>query len=279
MTTIAFVHAHPDDEASLTGGSMARAAAAGDRVVLIVATGGEHGEVPDDLAEGESLADRRRRELAASAEVLGVAEVRWLGYSDSGMTGWTQNSDPDAFVSADLDEAGQRLAAVFEDVGAEVVVGYDWHGGYGHPDHVQVHRVTRRAVELLSRAVRLLEATMNRDRMRALMKAASAAGMVDPSMGEFDPDQPMDDGNPLGTPEAEIAWSVDVREFVHLKREALACHRSQVSDTSMFLSVPPEAFAMMFGTEFYIEPGAAEGMQSGSPFTAPGDGSTEDLGT
>ena len=102
VTTIVFVHAHPDDEASLTGGSMARAAAQGHEVVLVVATGGEHGEVPDDLAEGESLADRRRVELESSARVLGVSQVRWLGYHDSGMTGWAQNSDPSAFVSASV---------------------------------------------------------------------------------------------------------------------------------------------------------------------------------
>ena len=266
VTTIVFVHAHPDDEASLTGGSMARAAAQGHEVVLVVATGGEHGEVPNGLAEGESLADRRRVELESSARVLGVSQVRWLGYHDSGMTGWAQNSDPSAFVSASVDDAAYRLAAILDEVGAGVVVGYDWHGGYGHPDHVQVHRVTRRAVELAAVPVRLLEATMNRDRMRLLMQGAATMGLVDPSMGEFDPDQPMDDGNPLGTPEAEIAWSVDVHEFVGRKRDALACHRSQVSDTSMFLAVPPDAFAMMFGTEFYIEPGNGQPMTLGWPF-------------
>lgn len=266
VTTIVFVHAHPDDEASLTGGSMARAAAQGHEVVLVVATGGEHGEVPDDLAEGESLADRRRVELESSARVLGVSQVRWLGYHDSGMTGWAQNSDPSAFVSAPVDDAAYRLAAILDEIGAGVVVGYDWHGGYGHPDHVQVHRVTRRAVELAAVPVRLLEATMNRDRMRLLMQGAATMGLVDPSMGEFDPDQPMDDGNPLGTPEAQIAWSVDVHDFVGHKRDALACHRSQVSDTSMFLAVPPDAFAMMFGTEFFIEPGNGQAMTLGWPF-------------
>ena len=88
MGTLVVFHAHPDDEAIATGGSMARAHAEGHRVVLVVATNGEHGEVPDDLAEGETLADRRRAETERSAAALGVDEVLWLGYADSGMTGW-----------------------------------------------------------------------------------------------------------------------------------------------------------------------------------------------
>ena len=107
MATIVFVHAHPDDEAGLTGGSMARAAAEGHRVVLVVCTDGELGETPDDLADGETLVDRRASESAAAAEALGIARVRWLGYRDSGMTGWAQNDDPDAFCQADLDAAAR----------------------------------------------------------------------------------------------------------------------------------------------------------------------------
>ena len=266
MQTLVFVHAHPDDEASQTGGSIARAVAAGYRVVLVVATGGEHGESPDDLAPGESLADRRRRELEASAAVLGVSRVVWLGYHDSGMTGWAQNDDPAAFARADLDEAAGRLARIVDEEGAGVLVGYDWHGGYGHPDHVQVHRVVHRAASLVARPVRLLEATMNRDRMRALMAAGPPPGMPEGEASEFDPDQPMDDGNPLGMPEAEIHWAVDVTAQIATKRAALACHASQVSDVSMFLAVPMEAFTVMFGAEFFIEPGREPGMEWGWPF-------------
>ena len=105
MATIVFVHAHPDDEASGTSGSMARAAAEGHRVVLVVCTNGDHGEVPVDLAAGETLVDRRRRETETSAALLGVARVVWLGYRDSGMTGWPQNDDPASFLRADVDEA------------------------------------------------------------------------------------------------------------------------------------------------------------------------------
>ena len=109
MGTLVVFHAHPDDEAIATGGSMARAHAEGHRVVLVVATDGEHGEVPDDLADGETLADRRRAETERSAAALGVDRLVWLGYADSGMTGWEANLDEESFWKADVDEAAGRL--------------------------------------------------------------------------------------------------------------------------------------------------------------------------
>ena len=168
-----FLHAHPDDEASQTAGTMARAAAEGHRVVTVFATGGEHGEVPDDLAPGETVVQRRRREAQDAADVLGVARIAWLGYVDSGMTGWEQNAHEGAFSAADLDEAGHRLADLLDEEGADLLVGYDWHGGYGHPDHVQVHRVAHRAAELAASPPRVLESTMNRDVVRAVFRTDS----------------------------------------------------------------------------------------------------------
>lgn len=264
MTTIVFVHAHPDDEASQTSGAMARAARAGDRVVVVFATNGDHGEVPDDLAAGESLVQRRRAEAQHSADLLGVARVVWLGYTDSGMTGWAQNDDPESLHRADTAEVGQRLADVLDEEDADVVVGYDWHGGYGHPDHVKVHHLVRDATERAARRPRLLESTMNRDLARRLAEQGRAAGMP---MDEFDPDQPMDDGNPLGTPEAEIHWRVDVVDLLDQRRAALRAHASQATDTEMMLAMPEPVFAAMFGAEHYIEPGAAPGIRDGWPFT------------
>ena len=118
-------HAHPDDEAIATGGTMARAAAEGTRVVLVVATNGDHGLVPDDLGPDETLVDRRRRETRASGEVLGVDRIVWLGYEDSGMTGWDQNQGPATFLQADLDEAAARLAAVIDEEHVDVLTIYD----------------------------------------------------------------------------------------------------------------------------------------------------------
>ena len=115
MGTLVSFHAHPDDEAISTGGTLARASAEGHRVVLVIATNGDYGEVPDDLAEDESLVDRRRSEVTDSAAALGVHRVEWLGYKDSGMTGWEQNADPESFLQAPLDEAATRLADILRD--------------------------------------------------------------------------------------------------------------------------------------------------------------------
>ena len=259
VSTIVFLHAHPDDEASQTSGSMARASGEGHRVVVVYATNGDHGEAPADLAEGETVVSRRRAEAEASAQVTGTARVAWLGYADSGMTGWEQNGHGEALHGADLDEAAGRLAAILDEEDADVLIGYDWHGGYGHPDHVKVHHVAHRAADLAARRPRLLESTMNRDAVRRMFRAALDAGMGDQA---WDPDSPADDGNPFGTPESDIHYCVDVTDHLATKRAALACHASQTSDVGMMLALPPEVFAMMFSRESLIEPGRAPGMRT-----------------
>jgi len=259
VPTIVYVHAHPDDEASQTSGSMARAAAEGHRVVVVFATNGDHGELALDLADGETVADRRRREAQTSAAVLGVARVEWLGYADSGMTGWEQNHHPAAFLQADLDEAAARLAAILDQEAADIVVGYDWHGGYGHPDHVKVHHLVHRAAGRSGARARVLESTFNRDALRRMYDAAVAAGQT----VDWNPDAPMDVGNPLGTPEAEIHLQVDVTDYLPQRRASMEAHRSQATDIEGFLSMPEEVFVALFGAEHYIEPGLEPGMRRG----------------
>lgn len=259
MSTIVFVHAHPDDEASQSACSMARAVQEGHRVVLVIATNGDHGEPAGDLAQDETVVMRRRLEAEASAAAIGTHRVVWLGYADSGMTGWGQNDHEGAFMRADVEEAAGRLAGVLREEAADVVVGYDWHGGYGHPDHIQTHRVTKRAAELAGTG-RYLEGTMNRDAVFRSFEAARAAGM---ELGDWDPSGPMDDGNPLGTPESELHWACDLRAWVDVKRAALRAHASQTSDVGMMLAIPEDAFREQFGWEYYIEPGRPEGMVTG----------------
>jgi LmbE family N-acetylglucosaminyl deacetylase len=237
-----------------TGGTIARAAAEGHRVVLVVATNGDHGEVPDDLGVDETLVQRRRSETEASAATLGIDRVVWLGYSDSGMTGWSQNADLASFWRADPAEAGERLAAVLREESADVLTIYDWHGNYGHPDHIAVHRVGLVAAQLVP-TVRVLEATMNRDAFVRMMETAREAGLEAGPDGEeeFDPNGPADDGNPMGMPEGELTLAVDVSAQLAAKRDAMRCHRSQIEDTSFFLEMPDEAFAAAFGVEWFIE--------------------------
>jgi LmbE family N-acetylglucosaminyl deacetylase len=262
MATIVYCHAHPDDEASQTAGSMARAAAEGHRVVVAFATNGDHGEVAVDAVEGETVADHRRREAEASAAAIGLARIAWLGYADSGMTGWDQNHHEGSLHRADLDEAAGRLAVVLDEEAADVLVGYDWHGGYGHPDHVKVHHVVHRAAELAARRPRLLESTLNRSELGRIMQRGREAGMV----FDFDAEDPMDDGNPLGSTEDEITWRADVTAYLGHKRAAMEAHRSQATDIESFLSMPPDVFAAMFGHEHFLEPGVDGPMREGWPF-------------
>jgi LmbE family N-acetylglucosaminyl deacetylase len=261
MGTLVCFHAHPDDESIGTGGTMAKVAAAGHRVVLVVATGGECGEVPDDLAPGETLLGRRRAETMRSADVLGVARVEWLGYLDSGMTGWAQNGDPAAFIQADVEEAAVRLAAILREERADVVTVYDWHGNYGHPDHIRVHEVGHRAAELAG-TPDVYESTFNRDFMLRQMAAAREAGFaVEIPDGDIeDPSSWTDDGRPFGMSEAEITTRIDVGDFVELKLASLACHASQVTDSSFFLDMPDEGFRGTFGTEWFIHKGVSPGL-------------------
>ncbi len=254
MATLVSFHAHPDDESITTGGTLARAAAEGHRVVLVLATNGDHGEKPDDLADGESLVDRRRVETERSAAVLGVARVVWLGYADSGMTGWEQNGDAASFWQAPIDEAAHRLADVLRSERADVLTTYDWHGTYGHPDHIQVHRVGRRAAEIAATPA-VFEATTNRDEIVRFVTEARASG-VEPFEGmDFDPLGPADDGNPFGTPASEITHRVDVSAYIDVKRRSLMCHASQVSESSFFLQMPAERFAAAFGAEWFTKVG------------------------
>jgi LmbE family N-acetylglucosaminyl deacetylase len=254
VATLVTFHAHPDDECIACGGVMRAAADAGHRVVLVVATGGEHGEiVADVLAPGQTLAERRYDETLESARILGVARTEFLGYVDSGMVGTETNTAPGAFAAADVEDAAQKLAAILREEDADVVTVYDDHGGYGHPDHVQVHRVGMRAAEIAG-TPRVYQATMNRDEMRRLVAAATQAGL----MGDGDgPDER--EAESMGTPEAELTTRVDVTPWVAAKRAAMRAHSSQIAEDSFFLALPDEAFAAAFGAEWFVHVGRAPG--------------------
>jgi len=295
--TLVCFHAHPDDEALLTAGVMAKAAAAGHRVVLVVATRGDVGLVAGDfLGADEDLADRRWHELEASARVLGVDRLTWLGYADSG-SGPVEPTrpggpaedraddpadDPAApagparFCDAPVEEAASRLAAILSEEHADVLTTYDPNGGYGHPDHLQVHRVGTRAGELAG-TPRVLEATIDRDLMRMGVDVAASLGYELPP--NFAPDQ-FDDWY---LPPGELTHAVDVRDHLDAKRAAMAAHASQATadDTTrslaVFVSLPPEYFELAFGTEWFVDRSRPPGIAHDDVFAGleegPGAGS------
>ena len=179
MGTIVSFHAHPDDESIGTAGTLARAADAGHRVVLVFATRGELGEpVPGVLADGEQLALRRSAECYTAAQALGAHRVEFLGYTDSGMMGEPTNDAPYCFWRAPVEHAARRLAVILDEEEPDVLTVYDDIGGYGHPDHIQVHRVGMRAAELSAVPV-VAQQTINRDWLARGRRELVAAGRVD----------------------------------------------------------------------------------------------------
>jgi LmbE family N-acetylglucosaminyl deacetylase len=254
MATLVCFHAHPDDEAIATAGTMAAAAAAGHRVVLVCATRGERGEVIDGvLDEGEQLGIRRTAETYAAADTLGVHRVEFLGYLDSGMIGEPENDHPGAFWQAEIEHAANRLAAILTEESAEVVTIYDDHGGYGHPDHIQVHRVGARAAEI-AETPRVFESTMNRTSIVEGIMAQVESGAID--LDDWDGPDPTDpDRSDFGSPEEIITHGVDVAAHVDTKRRAMAAHASQIGTDHFFMNMDDDMFAMAMGTEWFIEHG------------------------
>ncbi|HUP68707.1 MAG TPA: PIG-L family deacetylase [Acidimicrobiales bacterium] len=245
---VVFLHAHPDDEAIFTGGTMVRLAAAGWRVVLVVATGGELG-LPV-LAAGDAsvaLGDRRKAETRAAAAALGVARVDFLGYRDSGMAGSDTNTDPGCFAVADARIVGAVVAATIAEEGAETLVIYDEHGIYGHPDHIQVHQVGLAAAELAGVAV-TYKATVDREYLHfvethLVVEAGGHAGAL--GLAATD----------LGTPTVAVSTVVDVREVLETKRRAMTAHASQMPETTSAMRLPTEAFAAVYGYEWFVRDG------------------------
>lgn len=258
--TVVALHAHPDDEALLTGGSLALAARAGHRVVVVVATAGEAGLAAQVVHDRGPLADVRLRELQEAAAALGVARTEVLGYADSGLDG--NRGGEHAFARTSVEAAAERVAAVLRDEGANILIGYDAAGGYGHPDHRQVHLVARRAAELAG-TPRLLEATVDRD---ALLRAVRWARRVRLLSRVAVPDL-----TDAFTPAGQITLRVDVRGALGAKAAALRAHASQATadgadrTLAMLLRLPGPIFRRVLGTEWYVERSARSNSRRRSP--------------
>lgn len=265
---VVFLHAHPDDEAIFTGGSLRLLATAGIPAVVVFATSGEGGERPAGAGPDDDpdLGALRRDECRAAATMLGVSELIFLGHRDSGLT---LPSPAGTFGAAPLETVADALAVLLRKLGAGALVTYDPHGIYGHPDHVAVHRVGRRAAQ--QAGVRTCyEATVDReylhfvethlveeaqlalagrDALPGLRDAVHASGQLGLAATTF------------GTPTVLIDLVVDTRTVLADKRAAMAAHASQIPASSSAFRLEADAFSEVYGLEWYRRdgpPGALE---------------------
>ena len=257
------VHAHPDDEVIMTGGVLARAGAEGIRTAVVTCTGGELGEVVGEGMDPEEIFPRlgevRLEELREALKILGTDGPRMLGYRDSGMIGTPGNDDPRSFWQANFNEAVGRLVAQIREFRPSVLVSYDAFGGYGHPDHVQAHRVMLVASEAAAVPLLFPDAgpaysvpkvyfgTLPKSRIFQINQIMDAMGVPTPF-----PTAERAEDLPMGTPDDEVTTVVDASSWLDQKMRALRAHRSQLSPDSFFLHVPPELEAQAFGTEWFV---------------------------
>lgn len=233
MATLLVALAHPDDETFGVGGVMARAVDEGHRVVIVCATRGEAGEIADpSLATPETLGEVREEELRRAARALGVEDVRFLGYRDSGMAGTRENQHPAALINADPDEVVLRLVRILRAVGPEVVVTFEPGGIYGHPDHVAISQRATAAVEAAADPVRwpesgtphevsrLYHVVFPKSALRRFKEGAEAAGQ---SWGLADAMRIED-----AIDDADVDAAIDVRPWVERKKAAIAAHATQL---------------------------------------------------
>jgi LmbE family N-acetylglucosaminyl deacetylase len=263
MTDLTFlaVHAHPDDEASSSGGLYPLLHAQGVRTVLVTCTNGECGDALDgakpdaDHHDGDAVAAIRRGELQDAVSILQIDRLEMLGYRDSGMMGWPQNEDPSSFWQANVDEAAARLATILKEERPQVVMTYNEIGFYGHPDHIQANRITLRALELIDYEPTLyynaipnsvmdgMRARWREEHLRERAERIARGETVEPENDET----PID----MGTPDDLISCAIDVSSTNGLKFDALAAHASQVAD-SFWMRMGRETFMETMKTEWFL---------------------------
>ncbi|HKN90591.1 MAG TPA: PIG-L family deacetylase [Acidimicrobiia bacterium] len=257
--SVVFFHAHPDDEAIFTGGTMALLAAAGWRVVLVFATAGEQGETSASVGPDVPLAVRRMGETARAAECLGAQRVEFLGYHDSGLdnaaarTTGAGGRPPGAFADASVEEASTRLAGILAEEQARALVSYDARGIYGHVDHVQVHRVGLAAAAKAA-VPTVYESTVDREYLHFVETHLVVEATV-----VAQPERAVTGlglaAAPLGLSTVEVDCTVDVRPVLPVKRRAMAAHASQIPETSSAMRLPDADFAAVYGYEWYARRG------------------------
>lgn len=255
--TLLAVFAHPDDEAFGTGGTLAHYAAQGIRVVLVCTTRGEVGEIAaPGLATSETLGQVREDELRCAAQALGVAEVIFLGYRDSGMAGTPDNDDPRAYANASDEEVTARLVGIIRRLRPQVVVTFEPNGGYGHPDHIAAHRHTVAAFHAAAdpalypdqgavwQAGRLFYTVIPRFFFRQMRDRLTALGVDTSEFAHFEE-------TGAGWPDDQIHVALDVTSTVEVKWAALQCHRTQVSPDNPFRRLPENVVKQSMSREHF----------------------------
>ena len=253
--TLLAVFAHPDDEAFGTGGMLAHYAAAGVHVALVCATRGEVGEISDPtLATPETLGDVRETELRCAAETLGIREVVFLGYRDSGMAGTPENDDPRAYINAPTGEVVSRLVGVIRRLRPDVVVTFEPNGAYGHPDHIAIHRHTLAAFQAAADPAcypdqgtawqpdRLFYTAIPRSFFMAMRDRLLAAGDDASEFARFED---------FGWPDEQVHVTLDVAEEINAKWSSFFCHRTQFGPNNLFRRLPDEEVKVLMSREHY----------------------------
>jgi LmbE family N-acetylglucosaminyl deacetylase len=250
--TLMAVHAHPDDEASSTGGVLALYSDEGIETIVVTCTNGEFGDAPGQVKPGEDghdeqeVAQLRLAELRQSCKILGVSHLELLGYHDSGMPDWEYKDRPDAFCNVPLDEVAGRIAELIEQYRPQVVISYDDKGMYQHPDHVHAARAAAAAVAKTGVPAKFYQTAMRPSSWRKVWAALRELGADVPER-EVTPEQ----RRQMAETEERITTSVDVAPVMERKREALYSHASQIQD-SWFSKLPPEIGREAFGHETFI---------------------------
>jgi LmbE family N-acetylglucosaminyl deacetylase len=251
--TLMAVHAHPDDEASSTGGVLAMYADEGVRTVVVTCTNGEFGDAPGQIKPGDeghdeqAVAQLRLAELRQSAKILGVTNLELLGYHDSGMPEWDYKDRPDAFSNVPLDVVAGRIGLLIEEYRPQVVISYDDKGMYQHPDHVHAALAAAAAVSATGIPAKFYQTAMRPSSWRKIWAALRELGAEVPDRGEPTPEQIRQ----MEEAEARITTSVDIRPVLDRNREALFAHASQIQE-SWFSKLPPELASEAFGFENFV---------------------------
>jgi LmbE family N-acetylglucosaminyl deacetylase len=252
ILTLMAVHAHPDDEASSTGGVLAMYGDQGIRTVVVTCTNGEYGDAPGQVKPGDeghdeqAVAQLRLAELRQSCKILGVSHLELLGYQDSGMPDWDYKERPDAFCNVPLDVVSGRIESLIEQYRPQVVVSYDPDGMYQHPDHVHASLAAAAAAKAAGTPAKFYQSAMRGSSWRKVWEALRELGVDIPDR-ELTPEQQQK----IADDELRITTSVDIRPVLDRKREALMAHASQIQE-SWFSRIPPEIGAEAFGHETFI---------------------------